>query len=77
MLLGLKPNVESRTYRRCSLKSYNLRNDVLIVIRGKGVGGRIARELGMEMYTLLYLKQMTNKDLLYSIGNSAQYYATA
>ena len=56
MLLGLKPNVESRTYRRWSLKAYNLRNGVLIVIRGKGVGGRIARELGMDMYTLLYLK---------------------
>ena len=25
------------------------------------------------MYTLLYLKRITNKDLLYSIGNAAQY----
>ena len=25
------------------------------------------------MYTLLYFKQKTNKDLLYSTGNSAQY----
>ena len=25
------------------------------------------------MYTLLYLKQTTNKDLLYSMGNSSQY----
>ena len=25
------------------------------------------------MYTLLYLKWITNKDLLYSTGNSAQY----
>ena len=24
----------------------------------------IVRELGMDMYTLLYLKQITNKDLL-------------
>ena len=28
----------------------------------------------MDMYTLLYLKWITNKDLLYSIGNSAQCY---
>ena len=29
-----------------------------------------------DMYTLLYLKWITNKDLLYSTGNSAQYYVT-
>ena len=28
----------------------------------------------MDMYTLLYLKWITNKDLLYITGNSAQYY---
>ena len=28
----------------------------------------------MDMYTLLYLKWITNKDLLYSTGNSAQCY---
>ena len=36
-----------------------------------GVG--IVRELGIDMYTLLYVKQITNKDFLYSTGNSAQY----
>ena len=34
----------------------------------------IVSELGMVMYTLLYLKWMTSKDLLYSTWNSAQYY---
>ena len=29
----------------------------------------------MDMYTLLYLKWITNKDLLYSTGNSAQWAA--
>ena len=38
--------------------------------RGKG----IAREFGMDMYTLLHLKWVTNKGLLYNIGNSAQCY---
>ena len=32
----------------------------------------IGREFGMDMYTLLYLKWITNKALLYSTGNSAQ-----
>ena len=29
-------------------------------------------EIGTDVYTLLYIKQITNKDLLYSIGNSTQ-----
>ena len=34
-------------------------------------------ESGMDMYTLLYLKWITKKDLLYSTGNSAQCYVAA
>ena len=41
------------------------------------VGGEIVREFGKVMHTLLYSKWITNKDLLYSTGNSAQYYVTA
>ena len=37
----------------------------------------IVRKFGMGMFTLLYLKQITNKDLLYSTGNSAQCYVAA
>ncbi len=33
----------------------------------------IVREFGMVMYILMYLKWITNKDLLYSTGNSTQY----
>ena len=39
-------------------------------------GEEIFREFGIDMYTLLYLKWITNKDLVYSAGNSAQYYVT-
>ena len=39
---------------------------------GKDVGEGIVREFGIYTYTLLYLKWMTNKDLLCSSGNSAQ-----
>ena len=37
-----------------------------------GVGGGIVREFGMDLYTLLYLNWITNKDQLYSTRNSAQ-----
>ena len=43
---------------------------------GKG-GEGIVREFGMDMYTRLYLKWVTNKDLLYSTGNPAQCYMAA
>ena len=41
------------------------------------MGEGIVREFGMDMYTLLYLKWITKKDLLYSTGNSAQCYVAA
>ena len=37
----------------------------------------IIREFGTDMYTLLHLKWITNKDLLYSTENSAQCYVAA
>ena len=30
-------------------------------------------EIGIDIYTLLYIKQITNKNLLYSTGDSTQY----
>ena len=41
---------------------------------GREEGG-IDWEFGMNMYTMLSLKQITNKDVLYSTGNSTQYSA--
>ena len=35
--------------------------------------GGINQELGVNTHTLLYIKQITNKDLLYSTGKSTQY----
>ena len=40
-----------------------------------GEGRGVVREFGM--CTLLYLKWITNKDLLHSTGNSAQCYVAA
>jgi len=44
---------------------------------GERIGEGIVREFGMDMYTLLYLKWITHKDILYSTGNSAQCYVAA
>ena len=43
----------------------------------EGWGEGTVREFGMDMYTLLYLKCITNKDLLYSTWNSTQCYVAA
>ena len=45
-----------------------------MVARGKD---GVVREFGIDRNTLLYLKWITNKDLLYSTGNSAQCYVAA
>ena len=41
--------------------------------RGKGQEG-INQKFGSNICTLLYIKQIINKDLLYSTGNSTQYF---
>ena len=41
------------------------------------VGEGIVKEFGKVKYTRLYLKWITNKDLLYSTGNSIQRHAAA
>ena len=41
--------------------------------KGKGGEGGINQEFGNNRYTLLYIKQIINKDLLYSAENYTQY----
>ena len=41
--------------------------------RGNWGGGGISWEFGINRYTLLYIKQINNKELLYSTGNQIQY----
>ena len=45
--------------------------------QGDGLGEGIVREFGMDTYTWLYLKWITNTDLLYSTGDSVQCYVAA
>ena len=56
--------------------------DRLQSIESQGVGHdlvtlqpkqHIDQEIGIDIYTLLYIKQITNKNLLYSTGDSSQY----
>ena len=46
--------------------------EIQIMVTGGRAGEGTVREFGMDRYTLLYLKWVTNKCLLYSTGNSAQ-----
>ena len=49
--------------------TYKIETDLeneFMVASGEGKGERVVREFGMDMYTLLYLKWKTNKDLLHS-----------
>ena len=43
---------------------------------GKHGGGGINQEFRVNVYTLLYTKEITNKDFLYSTGKSTQYSVT-
>ena len=44
-----------------------------MVTSGGGWWEGIVREFVIDMYTLLYLKWISNKDMLYSTGNFTQY----
>ena len=55
-------------------QTYAISQSELSFTRGEeGWGEGIVREFGTDMYTLLYIKYINNKDLLYSTGNSTQY----
>ena len=57
-------------------ETHRLREPIYSYGAGAGSEG-IVSESGMDMHTLLYLKEVANKDLLYSTGNSAQYHVAA
>ena len=66
-----------RNYTNSYLQNKNKLIEQSYNCQGKGLGGEIVREFGKFMHTLLYLKWITNKDLLYSTENSAQCYEAA
>ena len=54
----------------------DLENELTVASR-EGWWEELVREFGIDLYTLLYLKCKTNKDLLCSTGNSAQCHVAA
>ena len=40
------------------------------MVTGGKEGGGLDQKVGIDTYTLVHIKQITNKDLLYSAGNS-------
>ena len=58
------------TYLQKRNRLTHIENKVVVT---NGEGGGISWEYGINRYMLLYIKQMNNKDLLYSIGNYTQY----
>ena len=47
------------------------------LVLGERMREEIIGDFGINKYILLYLKWITNKDLLYHTWNSAQYYVAA
>ena len=45
----------------------------LMVTKGETWEENTSQYTGIDIYTLLYINQITNKNLMYSTGNSTQY----
>ena len=65
--------INSNLKRHC----VRLEGNEPMVPSGEGWREGILRESGKDTYTLLYLKWITNKGLLFGIGNPAQCYVAA
>jgi hypothetical protein len=59
---NLKRNNTNELYKETKQKETHRLREQIYDCWGEG----IVREFGMDMYTVLYLKCITNKDLLYS-----------
>ena len=70
---NLKRNGTNELIYKLETNSQTWRRN-LWLIRGKNGEEWIVWEFRMDMHTLLYLKWIINKDLLYSTVNSAQCY---
>ena len=60
------------TYLQNRSRGTDVENKLMVT---KGWWGGIHWKIGTDIYILLYIKYITNKDLLYSTGNSTQYSA--
>ena len=67
-----RKNDTSELIYKTGTDSWTLKTNLWLP-KGKGWRGGINQEFGINIYTPLYIKQIINKDLLYSPGNSTQY----
>ena len=58
-------------------QTHRLKEQIYGCWLGRMGGEVIVREFGMNIYTLLYFKWITKRDLLYNTGNSVQCYMVA
>ena len=69
-----KKNCTNELYLQNRSRVTDVENKVMVACIGGGKGkGAINSETEIDRYTPLYVKQITNKYLLYSTGNSIQY----
>ena len=64
---NLKKHTNELTKQKQTWRTYAYQGD------GRGGGLREIKEFGIDMYSLLCLKWVTNSDLLHRTDNSAQY----
>ena len=72
--LQKESNVTENTHTQHSI--HNIENESMVAGGERRRKGRV-RDFGMDKYTQLYSKGITNKSLWYSTGNSAQCYVAA
>ena len=67
----LKKNDTSELIHKTKIDSHKQKTNLWLQKGIAGGEGEINQEFGINIYTLLYIKQINNKDLLYNTGNSA------
>ena len=73
-----KKNDTNELVYKIEIISETLRRSLWLLVGGRGgMEEGMVKEFEMDRNTLLYLKWVTTKDLLYSTGNSAQCYVAA
>ena len=72
-MCGIQKNGIDHLIGKAEIETQTQKTNVWTPREEGGVG--MNWEIGIDIYTLLilYIKQITNKDLLYSTGNSTQY----
>ena len=71
LICGIQKNSTNEPINKTEIEP-QMQKTNLWLPRGKGQG-EINWETGIDIYTILYIKQITNKNLVYSTGNSTQY----